>query len=1582
MVTASQRTTEVLEAVQSHSSSEDLSLFTHHFLKSLSERDLEHSQLDDLIGAIRHAHQLFKHTLKPQVELLNPTYEELGWESDFTVCLVHHDDIPFVVDTLRIELQRLDVEVHTQANMVLHAVRDQQGQLVKVSDDDPSASRESLIWFEIDKTTDVERLRLIKSGLQSVLKDLRLVVDDFQALQTQCTEIAQHLRAIPENVLDVNEAAAFADWLNADHFTFLGYEYFQADPHSTLKRDDTQSLGLARHELMTAGGQANELRCQIPEQIDDVIVFAKAPERTRIHRATYPDVVSILDLDQTGHVVGEHRLTGLYTARVYLNPASDIPLIRAKLDAVQVASGFPKNTHNAKVLQQILQVYPRDELFQSSTEHLCETAVEIVKLHERKRLRLFMNRDRFGFFCSVLLYIPRDLYTTESRIKIQALLSEALDALDASFSTYFSESIFARVQLIFRLKEGASTPDVRVLEEAVGMTVSRWEDLFRQTLESELGEEAANQLDARYRNAFPAGYREAFSPRRAVVDIQRADALQSADQVAVSLYQNIEAEGSSFRLKLFSLGEPIPLSDALPLIEHLGAWVLAESPYVIEAKDRTVWIHDYQLELPGSLDLTEIREPFQDAFLAAWSQQTESDRFCQLVVLAGLNWRDVALLRALTRYLKQIGFELSQSWMAETLAQYSSIARDLVGLFHARFDPKRKRSTELEAKVVERITQALDQVQGLNEDRLFRRLIETIRATVRTNFFQLAENGYKSYFSFKLQPGRITDVPKPIPAFEIFVYSPQVEGVHLRGGAVARGGLRWSDRAEDYRTEVLGLVKAQQVKNSVIVPVGAKGGFYPKRLPVDQGRDAVQAEAISCYRIFISGLLDVTDNLVAGELVHPELTQIHDDPDPYLVVAADKGTATFSDIANEISESREFWLGDAFASGGSVGYDHKKMGITARGAWVSVQRHFREMGHDVQTEPFRCVGIGDMSGDVFGNGMLLSEATCLVAGFNHLHIFLDPNPDPAQSFAERSRLFAMPRSNWTDYSPELISKGGGVFERAAKQITLSKEMARVLDCPAGDYTPNALLTMILKAPVDLLWNGGIGTYVKAEHETHLDVGDKANDAIRINGREVRARVIGEGGNLGLTQRGRVEAALQGVRVNTDFIDNAGGVDCSDHEVNIKIFLNQLIADGDLTRKQRDQVLSNMTDEVAECVLQNNARQAQAVSLSVLHAEESPDDVLRFMQTLDAEGALDRELEFLPTDELYHERMNQRLFMTRPELSVLISYAKNELKAAFAIPEIAADSMLCEKALTAFPASLNRQHQGRLIGHRLIAEIAGTQWANELVNLMGITFARRMQEASGRPLFDVLKAYAVASAIYQFEGTWAAIEHASALASDEQLMQMRHLHRLVRRATRWLLRNRPLEGPVADEIARYQGAMDELLHKGLKWLPETRQAETQQTINHLVEQGVEVNAATRIHVGLAFNQLIAIAEVAQVSQRKLIDITLLFVEVGEQLRLTPFAQLVNQIAVNNNWEALAREAFRDDLNATQQRIASVLAAQKGKPDALVATMLTQFETDCVRWMATIEQLTQSLEVSYPMLSVALRELKAIEARVTD
>lgn len=1556
--------------------------FSERFLTSLSDDDIARFDVDDLVGAVLFAFDHFAVKPLPSFDLLNPGFADFGWQSEHTVMVLHHADIPFLVDTLRIELARLSIEVHTQVNLVLSTKRDATGMLVGVArlDESPHAQRESLIWLEIDRQPESDQLRQIKAALQQVLVDLRLVVADFPAMQSVCREIADRLGQHAEVVDGATEAADFVRWLIEDQFTFLGIEYYQVAEDGALTGQPARALGVSKLGALTDSVHSRVSRCVAPSSLEDLIVFAKAPVRSRIHRAAYPDVVAILDCDESGQVFGEFRLIGLYTARVYLQVISEIPVVRAKVATVVARSGFFPGTHNYKQLMQILQVYPRDDLFQSSTERLVEHSLEIVKLHERRRVKLLLNRDPFGFFCSALLFIPRDLYTTESRLAIQRLLSDALHADDASFSTYFSESIFARVQMIFRLQPDAPIPDVRELERAVTESVTSWSDQLRAALDAELGDERANSLFARYGFAFPAGYREDFKPRRAVYDIGHAEALSGDQAIGVSLYQPIESGLSELRLKLFSLGQPVPLSDSLPLMEDLGARVLSDTSYQVRAKDRLVWIHDYRIDLPGALDVAEIREAFQAAFISAWHRASESDGLCRLVVLANLAWRDVALIRALCRYLKQIGFELSPDWMADALVAYPVLARDLVALFYARFDPSKKRRDAVEDKIAERIVQALDRVEGLNEDRFFRRMLECIRAIVRTNFFQKVGRTYRDYFSFKLTPASISEMPKPIPMFEIFVYSPRVEGVHLRGGPVARGGLRWSDRGEDYRTEVLGLVKAQQVKNSMIVPVGAKGGFFPKALPLGD-RDAIQAEAIACYELFISGLLDVTDNLVHGEIVSPKDTRLHDQPDPYLVVAADKGTATFSDIANRLSEARGFWLGDAFASGGSAGYDHRKMGITARGAWVSVQHHFRALGRNCQTEAFTAVGIGDMGGDVFGNGMMCSPMTHLLAAFNHQHIFLDPSPDPIKSFAERTRLFHLPRSSWADYDPTLLSAGGGVFSRSAKHIMMSPEAASALAIEPGQYTPNQVLSAILRAPVDLLFNGGIGTYVKASSETHLDVGDKANDAIRVNADTLRCRIIAEGGNLGCTQRGRMEAFAQGVLVNTDFIDNAAGVDCSDREVNIKIHMNQVVASGELTRKQRDRILESMTEEVAALVLANNDRQAQAVSLSLAHGMDSPDDLLRFMQTLSQAGRLDRELEFLPSDEVFHERLANGQPLTRPEICILISYAKNDLKAIFRTDGLLSDQVLREKALAAFPPALVATDREGLVSHQLILEIAATQWANEIVNLMGVTFIHRMEEASGRDPLTILKAYAVASAVYGFESHWLALEAARERLPEATVINlMRQLHRLVRRATRWILRNRRLDQSVADEIGHFQSAMQELIQEGASVLPLEAQASIQTQVASWVEQGLEPSTAAALAVGHAYNQLISIAEVAMEHQRPLMEVAAIFVALGETLGLNRFAQRINAIEVHSNWEALAREAFRDDLNATQQRMADALSNADGDPAALVQGMIDGHQEALDRWLTLLAQIEHAFQLSYPMVSVAMRELKALELEV--
>ncbi len=1569
--------TEIIEACQLP---QEAAQFAAWFVDSLSGNDLKRIQRSDLVGAIRYAYSLITAPSTAPVTLLNPRYDELGWQSESTVCVVSHPDMPFLVDSVRITLANMGVAVHLQVNLVFTVERNAKGQVTSV--EQPSFTenepRQSLVWLEIDRTTDPQAIQRIKVALQTVLESLKTVVSDFPALEHTAQTLAQQL--IGSSDPESDQAGRFLAWLCDNHFTFLGYEYHNRADGQASGDIRPKPLGLSRRGSLCGTQGCRDFDPTMREE-QGLLTFAKAPEKSPIHRSVYPDVIALADRSQDGQIQGEHRLIGLFTARVYLRPAHEIPLVAEKLTAIEHMARFVPGSHNAKVLQQILQAYPRDELFQTPTEALAETAIEIVKLHERNTVRLFMNRDRFGFFCSVLLYIPRDLYTTEARIKIQAALAQALGADEASFSTYFSESVYARVQMIFRLTPSAPDVDSSTLERLATDILLRWEDQFQRALESELDEEHAHLLFARYGKTFSAGYREDFTPRRAVFDVQQIDRLTTDKPVDVALYQELGDPQDRFRLKLYALNEPVPLSSALPLLEDLGAWVISESPYVLRTQSQSVWIHDYQLTLPGGRDLTEIRTLFQEALLAAWSEESETDGFQRLVVLSALAWRDVMLLRALSAYIKQIGFELSLTWMADTLSQYPLVARDLVGLFYARFDTSRTYNPELESKLANHILDSLDQVSGLNEDRYIRRLLEVIEAIQRTNFFVQTAEGLLPYMSFKLAPSTITDMPKPVPYREIFVYSARVEGVHLRGGAVARGGLRWSDRGEDYRTEVLGLVKAQQVKNSVIVPVGAKGGFFPKRLP-SLDRDAAHAEAVACYQWFISGLLDLTDNRIDGEITPPDQVRCHDAPDPYLVVAADKGTATFSDIANAISESRHFWLGDAFASGGSAGYDHKKMGITARGAWVSVQRHFKELGRDCQKELFSCVGIGDMSGDVFGNGLLRSKTTRLIAAFNHQHIFIDPNPDVEAAFAERDRLFTLPRSGWTDYDPSLISAGGGVFARNAKQIVVSREAADALGAEPGPCTPNALIQAILRAPVDLLWNGGIGTYVKASDESHLEVGDKANDAVRVDGNTLRCRIVGEGGNLGLTQRGRVEAALHGVRINTDFIDNAGGVDCSDREVNIKIHLNQLIRAGDMTVKQRDQLLVSMTDEVATLVLTNNAQQAEAVSLARLHAEDSPEDLIRFLHTQRDAGLLDPALEFLPSDETLKERAAHGLSFTTPELSVLLSYAKNELKHNLAQTPLQDDPWLIERALAGFPQTLIKRDAPALLTHPLITNIAATQWANWLVNTMGISFALRMRQASGRSDLDILKAFAVSAELFEFASHWAAIDAATGMDEVSKLNLKRQLHRLVRRSTRWLLRNRPLDVPVASEIARYKTAMEALLTQGLSQWPTSDQEGIAQAMHTWTQAGIAESTARALITGARFNHLISIAEVIEESGRTMADVVHLWVILNESLGLGTLAERIQQLPVSNAWEAMAREAFRDDLIGAMQRMLFCFARQPGDWTQPAQAIDDFAQTQCAPWHTVLTALKTSTDLNYPMMAVAIRELKVVEAQANS
>ncbi|MDQ3203892.1 MAG: NAD-glutamate dehydrogenase, partial [Pseudomonadota bacterium] len=1144
------------------------------------------------------------------------------------------------------------------------------------------------------------------------------------------------------------------------------------------------------------------------------------------------------------------------------------------------------------------------------------------------------------------------------------------------------------VQLILRVDpKNRLDIDPLLLEKEVVQACRSWQDDYASLTVESFGEASGTNVLADFPKGFPAGYRERFAAHSAVVDMQHLLSLTEKNPLVMSFYQPLGQVSGQRELhcKLYHADTPLALSDVLPILENLGLRVLGEFPYRLRHNNgREFWIHDFAFTAAEGLelDIQQLNDTLQDAFVHIVRGDAENDAFNRLVLTAGLPWRDVALLRAYARYMKQIRLGFDLGYIASTLNNHTDIARELTRLFKTRFYLARKLSSDdLEDKQLrleQAILTALDDVQVLNEDRILRRYLDLIKATLRTNFYQTDANGQnKSYFSFKFNPHQIPELPKPVPKFEIFVYSPRVEGVHLRFGNVARGGLRWSDREEDYRTEVLGLVKAQQVKNSVIVPVGAKGGFLPRRLPLGGNRDEIAAEGIACYRIFISGLLDITDNLKDGALVPPVNVVRHDNDDPYLVVAADKGTATFSDIANGIAIDYGFWLGDAFASGGSAGYDHKKMGITAKGAWVGVQRHFRERGINVQEDSITVVGVGDMAGDVFGNGLLMSDKLQLVAAFNHLHIFIDPNPTPANSFAERQRLFDLPRSAWSDYDTSIMSEGGGIFSRSAKSIAISPQMKERFDIQADKLTPTELLNALLKAPVDLLWNGGIGTYVKASTESHADVGDKANDALRVNGNELRCKVVGEGGNLGMTQLGRVEFGLNGGGSNTDFIDNAGGVDCSDHEVNIKILLNEVVQAGDMTEKQRNQLLGSMTDEVGNLVLGNNYKQTQALSLAARRAFVRIAEYKRLMNDLEGRGKLDRAIEFLPAEEAINERVAEGHGLTRAELSVLISYSKIDLKEALLNSQVPDDDYLTRDMETAFPPSLVSKFSQAMRRHRLKREIVSTQIANDLVNHMGITFVQRLKESTGMSPANVAGAYVIVRDIFHLPHWFRQIEALDyQVSADVQLELMDELMRLGRRATRWFLRARRNEQNAARDVAHFGPHLKEL---GLK-LDELLSGEIhenwQARYQAYVEAGVPELLARMVAGTSHLYTLLPIIEASDVTGQNPADVAKAYFAVGSALDITWYLQQISALPVENNWQALAREAFRDDVD-WQQRAITISVLQQGDGTQDVETRLAlwmeEHKSMIDRWRAMLVEIRAASGTDYAMYAVANREL---------
>ncbi|MET9791737.1 NAD-glutamate dehydrogenase [Streptomyces canus] len=1598
--------------------SETVLAFLQRYYLHTAPEDLTGRDPVDIYGAALSHFRLGE--TRPQgtanVRVHTPTVEENGWTCTHTVVEVVTDDMPFLVDSVTNELTRQGRGIHVVIHPQVVVRRDLTGKLIEVltvphvGDLPHDAHTESWIHVEIDRETDRGDLKQITADLLRVLSDVRESVEDWEKMRDAALRMADELPAEPVATdlrdMEIDEARELLRWLAADHFTFLGYREYQLRADDSLAAVPGTGLGILRSDPQHAGEEGHPVSPSFERLPADarakarehkLLVLTKANSRATVHRPSYLDYIGVKKFDADGNVVGERRFLGLFSSAAYTESVRRVPVIRRKVDEVLERAGFSPNSHDGRDLLQILETYPRDELFQTPADELESIATSVLYLQERRRLRLYLRQDEYGRYYSALVYLPRDRYTTGVRLRIIDILKEELDGISVDFTAWNTESILSRLHFVVRVPQGTELPqlsdnDKERIEARLVEAARSWADGWTEALNAELGEERAAELSRRYGNAFPEGYKADHTPRSAVADLVHLERLGEENNFALSLYEPVGAAPEERRFKIYRKGDAISLSAVLPVLSRLGVEVTDERPYELRCSDRSIaWIYDFGLRMPKSQNGggdylgDDGRERFQEAFAATWTGKAENDGFNALVLSAGLGWRQAMVLRAYAKYLRQAGSTFSQDYMEDTLRNNVHTTRLLVSLFEARMSPDRQRAGhELVDALLEELDAALDQVASLDEDRILRSFLTVIKATLRTNFFQEAAGGKPhDYVSMKFDPQAIPDLPAPRPAFEIWVYSPRVEGVHLRFGKVARGGLRWSDRREDFRTEILGLVKAQMVKNTVIVPVGAKGGFVAKQLPdpaVD--RDAWLAEGIASYKTFISALLDITDNMVAGEVVPPADVVRHDEDDTYLVVAADKGTATFSDIANGVAEQYNFWLGDAFASGGSAGYDHKGMGITARGAWESVKRHFRELALDTQSEDFTVVGIGDMSGDVFGNGMLLSEHIRLVAAFDHRHIFIDPKPDAATSYAERRRVFELPRSSWADYNAELISAGGGIFPRTAKAIQVNAHIREALgiEDKVTKMTPADLMKAILKAPVDLLWNGGIGTYVKASTETHADVGDKANDPIRVDGADLRVRVVGEGGNLGLTQLGRIEFALQGGKINTDAIDNSAGVDTSDHEVNIKILLNGLVTEGDMTVKQRNKLLAEMTDEVGRLVLRNNYAQNTAIANALAQSKDMLHAQQRFMRHLVREGHLDRALEFLPTDRQIRERLGAAQGLTSPETAVLLAYTKITVAEELLHTSLPDDPYLHGLLHTYFPAALREKFPEHIDNHPLHREITTTVLVNDTVNTGGTTYLHRLREETGASLEEIVRAQTVARAIFRSGVVWDGVESLDNQVEAAVQTRIRlHSRRLVERGTRWLLNNRPQPLQLAETVEFFGDRVEQVWSQLPKLLRGADLEWYQKIYDELTGVGVPDELATRVAGFSSAFPTLDIVSVADRMGRDPMDVAEVYYDLADRLHITQLMDRIIELPRADRWQSMARASIREDLYAAHSALtADVLAVGNGAstPEQRFKAWEEKNAPILSRARTTLDEIQGSDAFDLANLSVAMRTMRTL------
>lgn len=1582
--------------------------FTTVFLDKTPEDDLEQIQPDILAHTSQNLWDLLQTQKagKGAVKIHTPNVDQDGWGTGSTIINIVQDDMAFLIDSIVAEIVR-----HGQLiKMLIHPTLylDYKGKEIKAIHGDYAEGlrRISLCHIELRGVLNQAQAEELRMGLESVMNDVGNATRDWLPMKEMLREAQKQLSNAPAKFDDyiIEEYQAFLEYLYDNNFTLLGYreyEFFKKDGKLASRTINDRSLGLLRDEVMPVYlNDARECLSEPQQKLrhgQPPLTISKVNRRSTVHRRVPMDAIAVKIFDKNGNVKGEMLFVGLFTSVTYSRSVSDIPYLRVKIQNVVNRSQFIPGSHDRRALRHILEKYPRDEVLQIQEDLLYDHANSILRLQERPRIALYMRPDLFGRYISCLVYVPRDRYETRLRLRLQTVLEQELGGQCTSFQVTQDDSPLARVIYLIDTNHLKQMPkyDAASIEKELEECGRLWAERLRDAMEHS-GEDSVwlGKMVQKYGQAFPVAYHEQYEPRQAIHDIRKIEHALGSGNIALDLYRPHDCPANQVRLKLYNPGQAIILSDILPMLEKMGLRVLAELPFEVSVgkEKKKVWLHDFLMEAhdtASTLSIRDIKAVFEEAFDHIWYKQMENDGLNRLVVTAKMNWREIVILRTYLRYLRQVGLHYSREYIENTLADNPKIATSIVKLFLSLFDPKRKGDNEVYAAgyAVE-IDHQLEAVDSLDQDRILRSITAVVNATLRTNFFQTDENGQpKSWVSIKLDSKKIDDLPEPRPYREIWVYSPRVEGIHLRMDKISRGGIRWSDRHEDFRTEVLGLMKAQQVKNSVIVPMGAKGGFVVKQPPREGGRPAYLAEGIECYKTYIRGLLDITDNQVGSKITPPKNVVRRDEDDAYLVVAADKGTATFSDIANALSIEYGHWLGDAFASGGSAGYDHKKMGITARGAWESVKRHFRELNHNTQTQDFDVVGVGDMGGDVFGNGMLLSEHIRLIGAFNHLHIFCDPEPDIKTSYAERKRLFEGVKG-WDEYNTKLLSKGGKIFNRSEKSLQLTPEIMKRFDLTRERVTPNELIQAILRARAELLWVGGIGTYIKAETEQHAEVGDKANDSLRINGKELRVKVLGEGANLAITQKGRIEFASNGGRLNADFIDNSGGVDSSDHEVNIKILMNAIMRNKtyNMDVKKRDKLLASMTDEVASLVLRNNYQQSQAISLMELQAADTLPEQADLISALESTTGLNRALENLPDAEEIERRITMGHGLTRPELAILQAHAKIAYTWALLDSDIPNSKAMEGRLMRYFPQKLAKGYAKEILGHQLKREIICTTLASSLINRMGPTFVMQCMEKATATPADVAKGYIIVRESFGLRDLWLDIERLdNKVPALVQLKAYREIAFMTERTILWLLSRSGQKLDINKDIAALQDGVKVLRDNYESFVTSGLLALIQQTQNANINDGLSQSLARDIAIMPLLASASDIIRIATSYKADVLLIAKIYFQVGEHFHLDWMRTHAEYLPANDHWAAEARDSLIENLYNAQAgltvRVLQDLGAgekpkkRKDSP-AIVGEWMQTHGQKAVALEPLFAEMRKAGNVDLPMLIIAEQKLRSL------